>query len=100
MRIATFNINGVRNRVKILTSWLAQTEPDIVCLQELKCETSQFPREAVESAGYGALVHGRRHGTASPFWRVERSRWKSAAACLTIRIQRKAAILKRPPTGC
>ena len=60
MRIATFNINGVRNRIGILTDWLAKTEPDIVCLQELKCETSQFPREAVEKAGYGALVHGQK----------------------------------------
>ncbi|MDB5851771.1 MAG: exodeoxyribonuclease [Rhodoferax sp.] len=60
MRIATFNINGVRNRIKILTAWLAETQPDIVCLQELKCQTADFPREAVEEAGYEALVHGQK----------------------------------------
>ena len=60
MRIATFNINGVRNRIQILTSWLEQTKPDIVCLQELKCTTAQFPKVAVENAGYGALLHGQK----------------------------------------
>ena len=60
MRIATFNINGVRSRLQILTAWLEQTKPDIVCLQELKCEAADFPMEAVEKAGYGALVHGQK----------------------------------------
>jgi exodeoxyribonuclease-3 len=60
MRIATFNINGVRNRIQILTDWLAATQPHIVCLQELKCSTADFPREAVEAAGYGVLVHGQK----------------------------------------
>ena len=60
MRIATFNINGVRNRIQILTAWLEQTKPDIVCLQELKCATADFPRQTIEKAGYGALVHGQK----------------------------------------
>nr|WP_239467291.1 exodeoxyribonuclease III [Rhodoferax koreense] len=58
MRIATFNINGVRTRLPVLKAWLDVTRPDVVCLQELKCTTTQFPVEAVREAGYEALVVG------------------------------------------
>lgn len=58
MRIATFNINGVRRRLGNLLDWLAEAEPDVVCLQELKAGDAQFPRAAIEAAGYGAVWRG------------------------------------------
>jgi exodeoxyribonuclease-3 len=60
MRIATFNINNVNRRLANLLAWLAETKPDVVCLQELKCEDSAFPIAAIEAAGYGAVWRGQR----------------------------------------
>ena len=48
MKIATFNVNGVNRRLANLLAWLAEAEPDAVCLQELKATDGQFPRAAVE----------------------------------------------------
>ncbi len=58
MKIATFNINGVNKRLDNLLAWLAATEPDVVCLQELKATDGQFPKPAIEAAGYGAVWRG------------------------------------------
>ncbi|WEX90414.1 exodeoxyribonuclease III [Sinorhizobium garamanticum] len=58
MKIATFNINGVNRRLEVLLDWLATAEPDVVCLQELKATDSQFPKTAIEAAGYGAVWRG------------------------------------------
>ncbi|MDK1374474.1 MULTISPECIES: exodeoxyribonuclease III [unclassified Sinorhizobium] len=58
MKIATFNINGINRRLDNLLAWLATAEPDVVCLQELKATDAQFPREAIEAAGYGAVWRG------------------------------------------
>lgn len=60
MRIATYNVNDVRKRIDPLRAWLDVTAPDIVCLQELKGTTAEFPREAVRAMGYEALVFGQR----------------------------------------
>ena len=60
MRIATFNINGVNKRWANLHAWLEATAPDVVCLQELKATEAQFPRPALEAAGYGAACVGQR----------------------------------------
>lgn len=60
MRIATFNINNVRKRLDNLIDWLAESEPDVVCLQELKTETSAFPTQPLEQLGYHAAVVGQR----------------------------------------
>lgn len=60
MKIATFNINGIRSRLPRLLDWLARESPDIVCLQELKADTTQFPQRELEDAGYGALWHGQK----------------------------------------
>ncbi len=66
MKIATYNVNGVNGRLPRLLEWLAETGPDIVCLQELKMDDSKFPARAIENAGYGAIWHGQRshHGVA------------------------------------
>lgn len=60
MRIATYNVNGVRGRLDVLLRWLEMRRPDIVCLQELKAPETAFPRAALEAAGYGAVWHGQK----------------------------------------
>ncbi len=60
MRLATFNINGVNKRLPNLLAWLAASQPDIVCLQELKAEERGFPVAALGDAGYGAVWQGQR----------------------------------------
>ncbi|KRE13859.1 exodeoxyribonuclease III [Bosea sp. Root381] len=60
MRIATFNINGINGRLAVLLRWLAETKPDIVCLQELKASQRNFPEAALRNAGYGAIWHGQK----------------------------------------
>ena len=60
MRIATWNVNSVKQRLDNITAWLAETGPDIVCLQETKCPDEAFPREAFEQAGYNVAVHGQK----------------------------------------
>jgi exodeoxyribonuclease III len=66
LRIATYNVNGVNGRLPRLLEWLAETAPDVVCLQELKTDDSKFPIDALRRAGYDALWHGQRsfHGVA------------------------------------
>ena len=54
MKIATFNINNVNKRLDNLIVWLERTEPDVVCLQELKATDAEFPADAIKQAGYEA----------------------------------------------
>jgi len=58
MKIATFNINSIRGRLPALLEWLSESQPDVVCLQELRIYPEEFPIEALRSAGYGALWQG------------------------------------------
>ena len=58
MKIATFNINNVNKRLENLLAWLADDQPDIVCLQELKAEDRAFPGDVLRRAGYGAVWRG------------------------------------------
>lgn len=60
MKIATFNINNVNKRLENLLGWLKRSEPDVVCLQELKCSDAEFPSQALKKAGYEAAWHGQR----------------------------------------
>ncbi|MGZ3853940.1 MAG: exodeoxyribonuclease III [Flavisolibacter sp.] len=60
MRIATYNVNGVNGRLPVLLRWLKETEPDVVCLQELKAPQEKFPLAAIEEAGYKAIWHGQK----------------------------------------
>ena len=60
MRIATWNVNSIRQRMDNLQAWLKEREPDIVCLQEIKCVDDAFPREAFEALGYNVAVHGQK----------------------------------------
>lgn len=60
MKIATFNVNGINGRLSLLLGWLAQAEPDVVCLQELKAPSDRFPARVLREAGYGAIWHGQK----------------------------------------
>ena len=60
MRIATWNVNSVRQRLEHLLAWLKEAEPDVVCLQEIKCLEEAFPRLEIEAAGYNVAVHGQK----------------------------------------
>lgn len=60
MRIASWNVNSVKQRVDNLVAWLAERDPDIVCLQETKCVDDAFPRDAFEDLGYNVAVHGQK----------------------------------------
>jgi exodeoxyribonuclease-3 len=60
MKIATFNINGIRARLPTLLQWLEREQPDIACLQELKAGDELFPVQEINDAGYGAIWQGQR----------------------------------------
>ena len=60
MKIATFNINGIRRRLPNLLEWLREAQPDVVCLQELKAAQEAFPQEELAQAGYEAVWKGER----------------------------------------
>ena len=60
MRIASWNVNSVRQRIEHLLTWLKDCAPDIVCLQEIKCLDEAFPREAIEALGYNVVTHGQK----------------------------------------
>jgi exodeoxyribonuclease III len=66
MRIATFNVNGVKGRLPRLLEWLAETRPDVACLQEIRTGDATFPADAIRAAGYELVHHGqpRHHGVA------------------------------------
>jgi exodeoxyribonuclease III len=60
MRIATWNVNSIKQRVENAVAWLTATQPDVVCLQETKCVDDAFPREPFEDLGYNVAVHGQK----------------------------------------
>jgi exodeoxyribonuclease-3 len=60
MRIATWNVNSIKQRVDSAVAWLKERAPDIVCLQETKCVDDGFPREPFEALGYNVAVHGQK----------------------------------------
>ncbi|MCR8825536.1 exodeoxyribonuclease III [Pseudosulfitobacter koreensis] len=60
MKIATFNINGIKARAQALPDWLDAFQPDVVLLQEIKSVDEGFPRELFEERGYNVEVHGQK----------------------------------------
>ena len=60
MKIATFNINGVKARIDTLTAWLQDSAPDVAVLQEIKSVDEGFPRQAIEDLGYNVETHGQK----------------------------------------
>ena len=81
--IATWNINSVRLRIDQVTRVLAEQMPDVLCLQEIKCQESQFPAKALAEMGYvHQAVHGQKgyHGVATvsriPMREIDRHDWQ------------------------
>jgi exodeoxyribonuclease-3 len=60
MRIATWNVNSIKQRIENVTAWLQERSPDIVCLQETKTVDEAFPRAPLEALGYNVAVHGQK----------------------------------------
>ena len=60
MKIATFNVNGITSRLPRVLEWLAESSPDVACLQELKTSDATFPQQAFADAGYAAVWHGQK----------------------------------------
>ncbi|HEV2170311.1 MAG TPA: exodeoxyribonuclease III, partial [Candidatus Binatus sp.] len=60
MKIATYNVNGITARLPSLLRWLAESRPDVACLQELKIPQEKFPEAAIREAGYGVIWHGQK----------------------------------------
>ena len=60
MRIATFNVNGIKARAQIVHDWLSKDGPDVALLQELKSTDEALPREIFEEAGYDVHSHGQK----------------------------------------
>ncbi|MBI4275631.1 MAG: exodeoxyribonuclease III [Rhizobiales bacterium] len=60
MRIATWNVNSIKQRIENLVAWLSERQPDIACLQETKCVDEAFPRAPLEALGYNLAIHGQK----------------------------------------
>ena len=60
MRIATWNVNSIKQRTENVSAWLRERQPDIVCLQETKTQDDSFPREPFEALGYNVAIHGQK----------------------------------------
>jgi exodeoxyribonuclease-3 len=60
MKIATYNVNGINGRLPVLLRWLAEAQPDVVCLQELKAPGEKFPAAAIRDHGYDAIWLGQK----------------------------------------
>jgi exodeoxyribonuclease-3 len=60
LKIATWNINGIRARLDYLRLWLADNQPTVVCLQETKVEDGNFPTDEIEALGYSVSCHGQK----------------------------------------
>ena len=60
MRIATWNVNSIKAHLEAVTRWLGEAKPDVVCLQEIKCEDQNFPTTVFEELGYNTAVFGQK----------------------------------------
>lgn len=60
MKIATWNINGVKARQDTVVEWLKEAQPDVACLQEIKSIDENFPRQVYEDLGYNVETHGQK----------------------------------------
>ena len=96
LRIASWNINSVRLRLPLVERFLREHEPDVLCLQEIKCASELFPREPLAALGYKhAAVHGQPgyHGVATvsklPLTEIERRDFNGTgeARHLTVRVK-------------
>src|SRR5271165_6381836 len=99
LKIATFNINGIRSRLPALLEWLEREGPDVVCLQELKAPDAAFPINDIHAAGYGAIWHGQTSWNGGPFSPKGWTRWKAGEGFPAAKATRTAAISKLQRTA-
>ncbi|MEJ2123354.1 MAG: exodeoxyribonuclease III [Alphaproteobacteria bacterium] len=59
-KIATWNVNSITVRSELVAEWIDENQPDVVCLQELKCQETKFPYSIFEDKGYNTAVHGQK----------------------------------------
>lgn len=81
MKIVSWNINSLRKRQERLLAWLAETRPDIVCLQETKCSDEQFPAGVLRAAGYHSVFHGQKSYNGVAILSLEEPREQKASLC-------------------
>lgn len=60
MRIATWNVNSINARLETVVRWFEEAQPDVACLQEIKCVDEKFPAEPFERLGYNLAIHGQK----------------------------------------
>jgi exodeoxyribonuclease-3 len=60
VKLVTYNVNGIKARLPRLVEYLTEQQPDVVCLQEIKCSDDTFPAADIEAAGYGTVWHGQK----------------------------------------
>ncbi len=60
MKIATWNVNSINARLETVLRWFEEAQPDVACLQEIKCVDEKFPAEGFERLGYNVAVHGQK----------------------------------------
>jgi exodeoxyribonuclease-3 len=60
MRIATWNVNSIKAHLEQVSQWVKAEKPDVLCLQEIKCEDHAFPAPVFEELGYNCTVHGQK----------------------------------------
>ncbi|ACG78384.1 exodeoxyribonuclease III [Phenylobacterium zucineum HLK1] len=60
MRIATWNVNSINARLETVVRWFEAAQPDVACLQEIKCVDEKFPAEPFERLGYNLAIHGQK----------------------------------------
>src|ERR1700676_5573948 len=58
MKVATYNVNSIRQRLPIVLEWITEHKPDVMCLQETKVQDQDFPADAIQKAGYHANYRG------------------------------------------
>ncbi|MFL0694083.1 MAG: exodeoxyribonuclease III [Agrobacterium tumefaciens] len=80
MKIATWNINGVKARIENLCQWLKDSNPDIACLQEIKSVDEGFPRMEIEALGYHVETHGQKGFNGVALLSQDEASTKSTAA--------------------
>src|ERR1700734_2530275 len=60
MKIAAWNVNSIKARLEAALAWTKAAKPDVVALQEIKCQDENFPAAAFEALGYNCAVHGQK----------------------------------------
>jgi exodeoxyribonuclease-3 len=92
MKVASFNVNSIRSRLEAVVGWLAENQPDVLCVQETKVQDADFPKEAFEGSGYEYVFKGQKsyNGVAT----FSRHKIKKAAAGFADEPKDEARLIK------